>query len=224
MMKKPALFCGRGRSGRLSAEEMAELPDRLLDAALALFNAQGYSDTTMEQVARAAGASTKTLYSRYANKAELVKSVVSRIVERSLFAHASATISNPGEADPRTYLLGLGRNMIHTMNGEAAGMVRIGFAEARRFPELAAMYESSIERARAIYYEALRIWQAQGLLPDLGDPRLAGDFCMSVLGDQPRIRIAMGQPMSEAEAEAHLTYAVDFFLRGCGYRPTILPA
>ena len=114
--------------------------------------------------------------------------------------------------------------MIRTMNGEAAGMVRIGFAEARRFPELAAMYESSIARAKTMYYEALRTWQAQGLLPDLGDPRLAGDFCMGVLGDQPRIRIAMGQPMSEEEAEQHLTYAVDFFLRGCGYKNAISPA
>ena len=197
---------------------MAGLPDRLLDAALALFNAQGYSDTTMEQVARKAGASTKTLYSRYANKAELVKAVVSRIVERSLSAHTSAAQADPGEAEPRDYLLRLGRNMIRTMNGEAAGMVRIGFAEARRFPELAAMYESSISRAKALYYDALGIWQAQGLLPDMGDPMRAGELCMGLLGDQPRIRIAMGQPMSEPEAEAHLTYAVDFFLRGCGYR------
>ena len=224
MKKFAKSLCVRSGPGRLSAEEMAELPDRLLDAALALFNAQGYSDTTMEQVARKAGASTKTLYSRYANKAELVKAVVSRIVERSLFAHASATQANPGEADPRSYLLGLGRNMIQTMNGEAAGMVRIGFAEARRFPELAAMYESSISRAKAIYYEALRIWQAQGLLPDMGDPVLAGDFCMGLLGDQPRIRIAMGQPMSAEEAEVHLTYAVDLFLRGCGYRGKAAPA
>lgn len=217
-------LCPRGRPGRLSAEEMAELPDRLLDAALALFNAQGYSDTTMEQVARKAGASTKTLYSRYANKAELVKAVVARIVERSLVAHAGAGQANPGEVDPRSYLMGLGRNMIQTMNGEAAGMVRIGFAEARRFPELAAMYESSIARAKALYYDALRIWQAQGLLPDMGDPVRAGGVCMGLLGDQARIRIAMGQPMSAQEAEAHLTYAVDFFLRGCGYRDKGAPA
>lgn len=219
MKKFVKTLCPRGGPGRLSAEEMAGLPDRLLDAALALFNAQGYSDTTMEQVARQAGASTKTLYSRYANKAELVKAVVSRIVERSIAAHAAGALADPGEIEPRTYLLGLGRKMVATISGEAAGMVRIGLAEARRFPELAEMYADSIARAQAKYYEALKVWQALGLLPDMGDPVRAGDFCMGVIGDQVRIRIAMGQPMSPAELEAHVVYVVDMFLRGCGYRP-----
>jgi AcrR family transcriptional regulator len=43
--------------------------DRLLDAALEVFNERTFADTTMEQIARRAGASTKTLYARYADKA-----------------------------------------------------------------------------------------------------------------------------------------------------------
>ena len=35
------------RPGRLSAEQAAELPGRLMDAALALFTERGYGDTTM---------------------------------------------------------------------------------------------------------------------------------------------------------------------------------
>ena len=35
----------------------------------------------MEQIARRAGASTKTLYARYADKAAVVQAVVNRIIE-----------------------------------------------------------------------------------------------------------------------------------------------
>ena len=69
----------RGGPGRLSAEDAALLPDRLLDAALELFNERTYAEATMEQIARRAGASTKTLYARYADKAELVEAVVNRV-------------------------------------------------------------------------------------------------------------------------------------------------
>jgi AcrR family transcriptional regulator len=219
MKKIVSKLCPRGGPGRLSAEEMAGLPDRLMDAALALFNTQGYSDTTMEQIARQAGASTKTLYSRYANKAELVKAVVNRILERSLAAHAADLAADPRDVDPRAFLLNAGRKMTATISGEGAGMVRIALAEARRFPELADMYSTTIARGTGIYRKALAAWQAQGLLPDLGDPERAAGFCISMISDQVRIRIAMGQPMNKAELEAHVSYAVDMFLRGCGYRP-----
>src|SRR5689334_6638391 len=65
----------RNGPGRLSAEDAAALPDRLLDAAFELFSAQGYAGTSMEEIAKKAGASTKTLYGRYAGKAELLKGV-----------------------------------------------------------------------------------------------------------------------------------------------------
>jgi AcrR family transcriptional regulator len=211
------ILCPRSGPGRLSAEELAGLPDRLMDAALSLFNAQGYSDTTMEQIARQAGASTKTLYSRYANKAELVKAVVSRIVEHSIAAHAADIALNPSDTDPRIYLMGAARKMASTINGEAAGMVRIALVEARRFPELGQMYSESTTRGRGIYRDALESWHAQGLLPNLGDAGDAASLFVGMVNDQIRIRIAMGQPMTKAELDDHVPYVVDMFLRACGY-------
>jgi TetR/AcrR family transcriptional regulator, mexJK operon transcriptional repressor len=212
-------LCPRGGPGRLSAEELAGLPDRLMDAALGLFNAQGYSDTTMEQIARQAGASTKTLYSRYANKAELVKAVVSRIVERSIAAHVAQIALDPRDTDPRVFLMGSGRKMAATINGEAAGMVRIALVEAWRFSELREMYAESVTRGRSIYREALETWHAQGLLPELGDAGRAAFLFVCMVSDQIRIRIAMGHPMTNAELDSHVPYAVDMFLRACGYTP-----
>jgi AcrR family transcriptional regulator len=204
--------------GRPSAEELAGLPDRLMDAALELFNKQGYSNTSIEEIARKAGASTKTLYSRYANKGELVKAVVTRILDRSLAEHEIDLSADPGEMEPRGYLLAAGRKIARTLNGEAAGMIRIAMAEASRFPELAENYNANSARGIAIFRRALEAWHGKGLLPDLGDPEMAARLCLSLLSDQVRIRVALGLPMSAAEQEAHIGSAVDLFLRGCGYK------
>src|SRR5579872_6983661 len=103
MKKKPRKVAPSG-PGRLSAEASAALPDRLMDAAFHLFSRKGYADTSMEEIARAANASTKTIYSRYANKAELLKAVVERIIARVATAHAAETSHDAGKVEPRFFL------------------------------------------------------------------------------------------------------------------------
>ena len=83
-MLKKKLAKPRGGPGRLNAEDAAKVSDRLLDAALELFNERSFADTTMEQIARRAGASTKTLYARYSDKAAVVDAVVNRIIKQAL--------------------------------------------------------------------------------------------------------------------------------------------
>jgi len=204
--------------GRLSAEDAAAVPDRLLDAALALFSAQGYAGTSMEEIARKAGASTKTLYSRYSGKAELLQGVVMRIMSRALTAHAAETSPDPGQVDPRVFLVALGKRILDELGGEGAGLIRIAFSEARRAPELARMYDETLKMGCGNVRRALEIWKGQGLLPDLADPERAAALCISMVSDPARIRTAMGQPLGKAEIEAHVPFAVDMFLRGCGYK------
>ena len=123
----------RGGPGRLSAEDAALLPDRLLDAALELFNERTYAEATMEQIARRAGASTKTLYARYADKAEVVEAVVNRIVERTLAAQGAVASLDPHQVDPRTFIIGLGTRIVEGIGAEGAGLIHVALAEARRF-------------------------------------------------------------------------------------------
>lgn len=206
----------RGGPGRLSAEDAARLPDRLLDAALELFNAQGFADTTMEQIARRAGASTKTLYARYSDKAAVVEAVVNRLIERSLAATGGAT-QDPGR-DPRSFIIAFGTEIVTSIGRTGAGLIHIALSEARRFPVIARMYHATLARGRGIFRGALEQWYAAGLLPDLKDPELAAVLLISMLTDMQRIRTAMGEPMSEAEIGEYIPYATDIFLRGCGYR------
>jgi AcrR family transcriptional regulator len=208
-----------GKPGRLSAEQTAELPARLLDAAQSLFNRQGYSATTMEEVAREAGASTKTLYSRYANKVELARAVVNRLVDRTL-GQTAAIAPDPRQVDPRAFLNALGRLVHASIAGEGAEMIQMAFSEAKHFPEIARLYDAVLDRARAFNSHLLRVWGEQGLLPAMRDPDYAALVWVSLLTDMARIRIALGNPMSVAESEKYIPFAVDLFLRGLGYKFT----
>lgn len=218
-MAKICDIAARIRPGRLSAEDAARLPDRLMDAAFGLFSANGYAATTMEEIARAAGASTKTLYSRYANKGELLVAVVNRIIERSLAAHAAATSADPAQVEPRTFLVSLGTQFARGISGEGKALNQLALAEARRFPELSDFYLATLKRGQGIFQQALEAWRAQGLLPDMVDTSLSARLGVSMVADVPRIRSALGVPLTEAEQDAHVAHAVDHFLRGCGYRP-----
>ena len=209
----------RGGPGRLSAEDAAKLPDRLLDAALEVFNEKNFADATMEQIARRAGASTKTLYARYADKAAVVEAVVNRIVERSLAAQAAVATLDPAQIDPRSFIVGLGTRIVTSIGGEGAGLISVALSEARRFPIITKMYNATLSRGRGIFRHALEVWHSQGLLPDLTNPELAAKLLISLLTDMARIRTAMGDPMSQEEIEVFIPYAADLFLRGCGYRP-----
>jgi AcrR family transcriptional regulator len=206
------------RPGRLSAEQAAELPDRLLDAALSLFTERGYGDTTMEQIAKRAGASTKTIYSRYANKAEILRAVVTRIVERTIALHGAETPGDPADIEPLTFLTSLGRQIDGRISGDAAALNQLALAEARRFPEFAALHKAVVGRGAGIIRHALEQWRKDGRLPWLDDAERAAHLCMTMLTDPARIRSALGEPMPQPEINEHVTYAAKLFLRGCGYK------
>jgi AcrR family transcriptional regulator len=67
-----------GRKGR--REQAIRTRNRMLDAALALFMEQGYDDTTIQQVADAAGVAVQTVYYTFGNKARLLAEVEDRVV------------------------------------------------------------------------------------------------------------------------------------------------
>ena len=208
---------GTSGPGRLSAEAAAAVPDRLMDAAFGLFSRQGYADTSMEEIAKAANASTKTIYSRYANKGELLKAVVERLITRNIAEHAAETSPDPARVEPRHFLVTLGRRILTELNGPAAGLMQLAFSEARRAPELARLYQDMLAVGRNNFRRPLEAWAAQGLLPELKDAERAASLCISLLTDAARIRVALGLKMSQAEIDDYIPGAVDLFLRGMGY-------
>jgi AcrR family transcriptional regulator len=217
MLKKKSAKT-RGGPGRLSTEDAAKVTDRLLDAALALFTERTFADTTMEQIARRAGASTKTLYARYSDKAAVLDGVVNRIVKQALEAHAAATSIDPRLVEPRIFIIGFVTRILTQICGEAAGLISVALSEARRFPIITKQYNATLARGRGLFQNALEIWHQDGLLPNLVNPPMAAMLLVSMMTDMARIRTAMGEPMTKAEIDAYVPYAADMFLRGCGYK------
>ena len=70
----------------------------MLDAALALFMEQGYDDTTIQQVATAAGVAVQTVYFTFGNKPRLLSEVQDRVVYTTL-SHEFELASEMGLSD-----------------------------------------------------------------------------------------------------------------------------
>lgn len=209
----------RGGPGRLSAAAAAEIPDRLLDAAFELFVEVGYGDATMDQIARRAGASTKTLYSRFANKGEMLEGVVRRNVERAIAAHVRALQIDPLATELRAFLLALGRQIAGATDRETAGMTRVTFAEAHRFPVLRRLYEEVNGQAVDAIRRALMHWVEEGAVTLVDDPLEAAELCYAMMTARPRVLGVLGAPMSKIEIDRHVAMAVDTLLRSCSYSP-----
>lgn len=201
--------------GRLSAEATAQLPDRLLDAAFILFTEHGFAGATMDQIAKRAGASTKTLYSRYDNKSEILEAVIRRNVQRTVADHLRGFALRPEESEPRDFLIKFSMQVgMANQALETAGLVRLSFAEAHRFPVFAEMYREVTGRGIDAIAGALRIWREAGMLEFDEDPRDLGVLAFAMLTHEMRVNAVLGLPMSRGELQRYVTLGVDVFLRG----------
>src|SRR5271156_1442550 len=70
---------GRPRRGTESART-----DTLINAATRVFLREGYGLASIDKVASEAGVSTRTIYERYKNKADLLGAVITRLVNRDM--------------------------------------------------------------------------------------------------------------------------------------------
>lgn len=208
------------RSGRLTAEEAAQIPDRLLDAATELFTRTGYAKTTMEAIAKQAGASSKTVYSRFANKEDILAALVKRLMDQALDPETVLIRPESGAEDPKAFLNRIGRELASLSEArETAGLNRLIMAEAFQFPGLANLFIDLHERATSVVREPLERWTSEGVLERVPDARLASIIFIEMVASVPRIRALLGQPLPPAETETLVSTAVDIFLNGCGYLP-----
>lgn len=199
--------------GRLSAEAAAELPDRLLDAAFRQFTEHGFAGATMDQIAKRAGASTKTLYSRFDSKSEILEEVIRRNVQRTVADAVRTMTLRPEDAEPREFLTKFAMQVgIANMADETAGLVRLSLAEAHRFPIFAKMYREVTGLGITAIARALGVWRTQGLIDFDDDPEDLAVLAFAMLTNEMRIRTVLGDPMSRSELQRYVNLAVDVFL------------
>lgn len=206
----------RRSQGRPSAAEAAALPLRLLDAALLVFTESGYARASMDAIARAAGISRKTLYARYANKAEVLAAVVGRLLDSAL-GPPPTRAAHTATHDPRALLLALAQDLARLSSSpQVAGLNRLILAEAAHVPALARLFADIYERAIDAVNAVLVGLRDAGHLSRLDDVRMAATLFIEMSASVPRLRAMLGQPMSSPQIDLQARAAADLLMAAYG--------
>ena len=207
----------RGQGGRPSRIASAQLSDRILDVATALFLHDGFGATSIEAVAKRAGISKRTFYHRFTGKEMLFEAVVRRLIERWTPSFDSALLEAPDLAE------GLRRTAEHmlkvALTPEALALHRMVIAEARRFPKLArVMHELGAAAGVERIARHLESSIASGEIRSI-DPRFAAEqfILMAVTGPQRRA-LGLGTRPTGAQLRQWAEETVTLFLQGCAPR------
>ena len=205
----------RGRGGRPSRVESAQLSDRILDVATRLFLADGFGATSIEAVAKQAGISKRTFYHRFRGKEELFEAVVRRLIERWMPPFDAALLDAPSLREALRCAAEYMLDAALTVEGLA--LHRIVIAEAERFPGLARILHelgaaAGVERIARHLDERI----AHGELRPL-DSRFAAEQFMLMAVTGPRRRaLGLGKQLDRAELRSWIDSTVALFLDGCG--------
>lgn len=123
----------RRQQNRLNRER------QILDAALTVFAAQGYSGTTMDAVAAEAGVTKPTLYSYFPSKESLFQAMMlgKRDLMLDVFDHPSA---KGMVADLQSFAWAYADTV---MRPDMLSLARLIIGEVSRFPEIGRAYQAS---------------------------------------------------------------------------------
>jgi AcrR family transcriptional regulator len=111
---------------------------QILDAALKVFAAQGYSGTTMDAVAAETGVTKPTLYSYFASKEQLFQAMMlgQRDLMLDVFDHPTGSMVADLHGFAWTYA-------DTVMRPDMLSLARLIIGEVSRFPEIGRAYQAS---------------------------------------------------------------------------------
>ena len=202
------------------AADRAERKRRpILQAATTLFLANGYDNTSMDDVATAAGVSKPTVYKHFANKEQLFAQIVLATTDQAVALVHIVTETIADSSDVQGSLRELARQFIaKLMEPEVLRLRRLVIATADRFPEVGrTWYEQGFERALQALAGSFELLAAQSLLV-IDDPLMAANHYVGLLLWIP-VNQAMfngGSAYTRAELNVFADAAVDAFLRAYG--------
>jgi len=201
--------------GRPSLEEAGKLDDRILDVATELFLAHGYGHTSIEQIAKRARISKRTLYHRYDDKAALFGAVLRRIVE-GLRPQGGMPIVEG--ADLEANLRALAELMLRSaITAQAIAVHRLIVGESGRFPRLMAVVnKNSAAEAGVAFIAGILERAARAGEIAVRDPVFAArQFLYMVVTVPQRGAGGLGPAMSDAHLRDWPRDVVRLFLKGC---------
>lgn len=123
-------------------QEFIDKGEQILQGAMPEFLAHGYTCTSMDRVAKAAGVSKQTLYSHFSDKDGLFTALVKRIASEKLRIVWSPSLSGK----PELVLRDLAKRLLmeNINDGEYLCFVRLIVAESGKRPDLAEVFLTAL--------------------------------------------------------------------------------
>jgi len=174
---------------------------------------EGVAQTSMAHIASVCGVSTRTIYERFSNKYELLIAAMRHMVEQDV--SAMFKVEDLPNKSLQQVLTDIGRFALNrVMEPRMLSFFRIGIAEASHIPELSrAMKTVGPQRIHQMLADIFRFYAAQGVLPAQDFMRAAESYCELLIAT-PRTKALFGVLEPEWDAEAHVAFVVNLFLRG----------
>jgi AcrR family transcriptional regulator len=204
-----------GRSGRPPRKVAGAVDDRILDAAGKVFAERGFGGASIDEIAEVARAGKRTIYAKFPGKKALLTAVIERVLRRNTGSCDAAVIENRLKALAAAILTAV-------LAPETNGLIRVAVAEARRFPDLAALGRvarerqvEAVTRLIAEFAESDQIGAPPAFAPDRL-PSTARRF-LDLTVSPIVLRALMGEDLSALRPEIgpHVARSVAFFLAGC---------
>jgi len=204
-MPTPAVVTPRLR-GRPSLSESLDIRERLLATATRLFIGNGYGDTALATIATHAAVTKKTLYRHFPDKPAIFQAVV----RRSVSGFSEPLLDDLANADLEEALLQMGRRLIEQWPGGLTGIIRLIYAEAPRFPELARVVDALSDESGRSVASLLRRFAPAGVDVDAA----AGKFLELVyMGPQRWLLLRPTEAYAPERRDEDLRVAVALFAR-----------
>ena len=200
----------RGRPPALTAEMRRQ---RILDTAEHIFTEIGYGAATMEEIARGAGMSKKTLYGVFSDKREVFTALIHDIDGYSNDALEFDAASSRTEL--RARLLTLAQVALSKRQVE---VTRLVISEARHCPELAEEFHAkAMQKGRTYLARALQSFADANPSIVIHDiETTAVTLFAAVLGDL-HFRALLGEkPVGGKKLKAHIDSCLDLVLPNLG--------
>jgi AcrR family transcriptional regulator len=209
-----AVEARRGR-GRPQVRCDAETRAVILEAARHEFAASGFAATSMENVARRAGVSTKTLYRLLPDKKTLFEATVTDRLDRfvSVVSLRACEGGDIEAALPDALLVCADL----VLDSEVIALQRLILADSDKFPDVAeTFYNKAMQRTVAALADWLRVQQKRGVIV-LDDVDAAAGMLLGMLVFQPQRDVMFGHkpPPTRHELELRAKTCSALFLRGC---------
>ncbi|TAL04447.1 MAG: TetR/AcrR family transcriptional regulator [Rhodospirillaceae bacterium] len=200
-----------GKRGRPRTGEIERRKKKILAVSTKMFIAQGFANTTLEAIGRAAGVTKRTIYDHIGDKDALFVAIFTERLPKD----SDLQFDMPFEGkSPREILRGLAHQLLdYSLSEETVALGRAVMVESIRFPKLATEVISS---GMAIFKRKLAAVLAEMMTLQLipsADSSLAADYFYDVVVGNRGFRMAMGhheQPPDTAELDER----IDMFIYG----------